>query len=117
MDTRFNLVVDGSILPDFTSPQGRASAKLLTQWNARFAARFGNPLLSMQGRLLMLVAEHVSMPQSEAERCLPIAHRTFYTMLSSLRDAELLIVETDAIDGRLRRLRLGETFGSKSGDP
>ncbi len=117
MDTRFNLVVDGSILPDFTSPQGLASAELLTQWNARFAARFGTPLLSMQGRLLMLVAERVSMPQSEAERVLPIAHRTFYNMLSSLRDAELLIVETDATDGRMRRLRLGETFGLKSGDP
>ncbi|MEK6638428.1 MAG: hypothetical protein AABY88_10130 [Pseudomonadota bacterium] len=111
------MTLNANILPDFTSPQGRASAKFLTQWNARFATCFGTPLLSMQGRLLMLVAERVSMPQSEAERCLPIAHRTFYNMLSDLKDAKLLIVETDITDGRLRRLRLGETFGPKSGDP
>jgi hypothetical protein len=98
MGTRFNIVVDGSTLPDFTSPQGRASAKLLTQRNVRFA-------------------ERVSMLQSEAARCLPITHRTFNNMLNSFRGTELLIVETDTTDERLRRLRFGETFGSKSADP
>lgn len=110
-------IMDSNSLPDFTSPQGRAAAKLLTQWNARFAARYGFPLLSEQGRLLMELAERVSMPLAQAQICLPLPNRTFFNRIAGMKDAGLLIVETDPADGRLRRLRLGSAFGSKSDDP
>jgi DNA-binding MarR family transcriptional regulator len=112
-----DIIVNDNVLPDFTGPQGLATAILLTQWNAQFEARFYTPLLSMQARLLMHIAEHGSVSLGEAAQCVPLAHRTFYNMLSGLKGLGLVVVETDSADGRLRRLRLGDAFGSKSDDP
>jgi hypothetical protein len=109
--------MDIDTLPDFTTAQGRATAKLLIQWDARFAARFGAPLLSEQGRLLLHVAARISMPLGEARICLPLPQRTFFNRLADLKDAKLVIVETDPTDARLRRLRLGDAFRSKRDSP
>mgnify|MGYP001587106120 CR=1 FL=1 len=71
---------------------------------------FGVPAISPASRLLLYMTSHDSVSIKEAMLAVPLSYRAFYTLLDVLKDKELVRVEPDANDRRVRRLVLGTAF-------
>lgn len=87
----------------------------LLEFDERLRTARGIGILSSEGRVLMHIALNGTPPVSDAMAASGSSYRGFYTVLSRLKKASLVMATVDNGDQRVRRLSIGEEIKHELG--
>lgn len=86
-------------------PDDLAVGKILSMDDC-FREEFGLPLIKPEAKIILLLKENKSLSVKEAMSFLDLSYRGFYILVKRMVENEIIIIEKDKSDHRVRRIFL-----------